>query len=515
MGEIIAWSGDTGAGPGHLHVEFRDEGERPIDPRRAGLVWPSDDSSPAVFGVAIYPADPESQVNGACFPYAAPVERATPGRYRILPVAAAGRVYLGAAVLDLTPEGNRLGVWRAAVRANDRRLFEVQFDRLSYDHQSSGALVFDPYTRIDDVPVMQVWRRSGNLLENYAGSPGDGTVALDEGPQAVTLEFEDYGGNMTVVEVPFCRDTGPRHASRWPVVEDISPRFRGLGVFTRASSGGEMEARFAANLDGTVVRLPLTAMSSGLGGWWLPPRPGAWVCSLSGNGVELRRIPLVAGSARESVHLETDDARFDFPAGTLPPDSCVWLEESGRPELSGLEALSVALHLQPDGAPLLKPFTLKLRVPAGAEKGPVAICRVSGTSASWLTTRRTGEWLVAESTSAGRFVAAVDRQAPAVEAWKTRRDPKRPDRPEIRASVAERGSGIASWDLYCGETWLLASYDPDKSEVAWERDEDLPGPLTSIKLVLVDRAGNHSEWNWQPEAALDPDWSELGRGKKR
>jgi len=511
-GEVIAWSGDTGAGPAHLHVEFRDGAERPVDPRRVGLPWPEDGSSPSIYGVVIYPADPESRVNGTCFPYAAPMEKIVAGRSCAVPVAATGRVYFGAAVLDLTPRGDRLGVWRATVRQGDSRVFEVRMDRLSYDDQPCGALVFDPYSLINDVPVMQLWRRPGNTLDVYAGVAGDGVVSVGDGADPVTLEFEDFGGNVSAVEVQFRRGAGSESPSRWPIAEGIFPMFRGIGIFSRVPGGGDVDARFSAVSDGTTVRLPLTAMGEGIGGWWLPGRSGgAWTCSLIVNGVEQNRIPLVVGSSRESAHLETEDARFVFPAGALPPDTCVWLADGGRPELPGLEVITPCVRLFPEGVPLLKPFSLRMRVPAGTEDSSMAVCRVSGTSVRWLNTWRTGEWLVAESSAAGCFVAAVDRLAPTVNGWQTRQDPERPNRPEILVSVSDQGSGIEAWDLYCGETWLLSSYDPDTDLVVWERDEDLPGSLTNLKLVLIDRAGNRSEWDWQPDAASDRDKANGGK----
>src|SRR6185436_11823207 len=40
-GQIVAYSGESGVGPPHLHVEIRDAQDRPIDPFGAGLPRPS------------------------------------------------------------------------------------------------------------------------------------------------------------------------------------------------------------------------------------------------------------------------------------------------------------------------------------------------------------------------------------------------------------------------------------------------------------------------------------------
>jgi murein DD-endopeptidase MepM/ murein hydrolase activator NlpD len=54
-GDVIAFSGETGVGVPHLHLEIRDAEERPLDPLRAGLLV-DDDRAPRIRRIALTPA---------------------------------------------------------------------------------------------------------------------------------------------------------------------------------------------------------------------------------------------------------------------------------------------------------------------------------------------------------------------------------------------------------------------------------------------------------------------------
>ncbi len=66
-------------------------------------------------------------------------------------------------------------------------------------------------------------------------------------------------------------------------------------------------------------------------------------------------------------------------------------------------------------------------------------------------------------------------------------------RPIVHATVEDVGSGIESAEIYCGKKWMLAAYDPERSKVHWERDEDLPSGAQTIRFRLRDAAGNTTE----------------------
>src|SRR6266571_1215882 len=67
-GEVIAWSGESGAGGPHLHFEIR-RGDVAYNPQRAGLVVP-DRVSPTLETLTLEPLDDSSLVEGRSGPFA-------------------------------------------------------------------------------------------------------------------------------------------------------------------------------------------------------------------------------------------------------------------------------------------------------------------------------------------------------------------------------------------------------------------------------------------------------------
>lgn len=63
-GDVICWSGETGAGPPHLHVELRDSGGSPLNLMDHGLAV-RDTIPPDIGDVALIPLDRNSAVNGS------------------------------------------------------------------------------------------------------------------------------------------------------------------------------------------------------------------------------------------------------------------------------------------------------------------------------------------------------------------------------------------------------------------------------------------------------------------
>ena len=63
-GEIIAYTGDTGAGPAHLHFEIRDPDFNPVNPGLSANLRPVDSIPPEMKQVLLQPMDARSSVDG-------------------------------------------------------------------------------------------------------------------------------------------------------------------------------------------------------------------------------------------------------------------------------------------------------------------------------------------------------------------------------------------------------------------------------------------------------------------
>ncbi|MCK5863308.1 MAG: M23 family metallopeptidase, partial [Candidatus Hydrogenedentes bacterium] len=158
-GRQIAVSGSTGAGPPHLHYELRDSAGRPFNPKLAGAVWP--DTVPPIFrSVLIAPEGNAGTVNGGFKPIILDVVRHKGGHYTTAPITASGRIGIAADVIDPGNDGIKMGVHVLRLTHENKEVFQVRHDYISYNNISNGAVAYHPFF-LNEGHYLLLWRWSG------------------------------------------------------------------------------------------------------------------------------------------------------------------------------------------------------------------------------------------------------------------------------------------------------------------------------------------------------------------
>lgn len=204
-GELIAHSGQTGAGAPHLHFEIRDGDNRPQNP----LLFPGirlKDTTPPKFKAVwlVYRDDHSLFADGERDIRLKPVTDKA-GRTRIADtVLVTGRFAVEAAVTDVVAPGSfAIGPERLTLTIDGRRYHRVEYDRLDYAENRLSLLDRDPDPAKRDYDrVYALYRKPGNTLSNYrSDAPGDGTFAdTVEGFHTVAIEAADAFGNTRTLE---------------------------------------------------------------------------------------------------------------------------------------------------------------------------------------------------------------------------------------------------------------------------------------------------------------------------
>ncbi|MEQ1834727.1 MAG: M23 family metallopeptidase, partial [Candidatus Eisenbacteria bacterium] len=136
-GEQVAWSGESGAGPPHLHVEVR-HGDFALNPLLAGLAVP-DTVPPVITRLVLEPLDEHAFVERGAAPYTyAFAPRAKPGVAEDTLVVE-GRVRLTLAASDATNEAVRQPVRIVGARWNGEWV-ECRMDSVSWAGEMSQTL---------------------------------------------------------------------------------------------------------------------------------------------------------------------------------------------------------------------------------------------------------------------------------------------------------------------------------------------------------------------------------------
>jgi len=495
-GEIIAKSGDTGIGVPHLHWEIRGVDGRLINPRRLGISWP-DQTRPILRGLLAIPQDPESTINGDVVPQKLPLKDLGNGTYTTDPVAVVGNFTFAVDVIDPVTGGAKLGIYSAETRLGDEIGFALHNDYLDYDTNESGKVAFYPYSP-GGGPFLSLWRWPGNNAPSFASSPGTGWLAAPATPGEATITLADFLGNTATLRIPLT-----------PGRPDIPTPTAANGGAGRAwLDACEQYAVISARFEQPEATAPRAFLT----------RDGAKteIAVLRAGGRTFRapfnishgqqatltlEHPRIPPFTREIYAYRAGEAQKPASSGgfTLTPakDSpfgvlYLSIADAPTPPRDPIRRLGPAWHVWPDDAPIAAPVQISLPMPDGAEDpARVAIYRNRGGGWTALTTKRQDGRLTAQTDRFGVFAVLEDTLPPVIANLSP--DAKTPitsRRPHIRATISDIGSGIAAYDVTCGDQWLLTAYDPEKSTLEWERDKDLPTGQQTLRIQVRDTAGN-------------------------
>ena len=284
-GDLVAYSGESGAGPPHLHLELRDANNIPINPLLAD--YAIEDSTPPVFQrVGFVPFGMESRVNGQSAPTSVALrwdedERiyATQKKVQIH-----GRVGINALVWDRADAAtNKLAPYALKLLVDGREVFaaaygsvsyseahQVQLDRMYIDYGSGRGRFFN------------LFRRPGNRLDFYQGS-ADGLLRSAAGSNAAFLAEGEH-----VVEVVATDAFGNSSRARFVVVVNAVPVVASARI-TERDRGWSLDAKVGdaddALLEVEVYRLKkdnkwqslrVDQIAVGANSWQLSEKASLW-----------------------------------------------------------------------------------------------------------------------------------------------------------------------------------------------------------------------------------------------
>lgn len=224
-GEVIGYTGQTGAGPQHLHFEVRTADNFPLNPLALGVGY-DDRIAPEFRGILVRPLfveKPNSRVAGSYEPSFYQAERGSrPGRYVIQkPILADGAVGLAVDCDDPTGYKEYTLVPRTyLMTANNLRFFEVRHDSLDFATTRQIDLEYDfDWLARTGAKVQRLHRHSRNQLPWYHRDLGDGVLdperagtAIVPGENNIVIIAIDAAGNEATLEMTVVFNKAPQLA---------------------------------------------------------------------------------------------------------------------------------------------------------------------------------------------------------------------------------------------------------------------------------------------------------------
>jgi len=222
-GEVIAYSGDTGAGPPHLHFELRNERNVALNPLLQGYAF-SDNIPPRVFAVAFIPLDGRARIDGK--PESANAKLVYRNGMWTIPRVPrlSGRIGVTIAAADQVQRtGNIVGIFGTTLAVDGQEVFRREYDNLEMDNQFHAP--FDRsfiVNRVTKGRYYNLFKLPGNRLRFYGDAPagagilqcGTGSTqspgtSLARGLHEATITVSDASGNATRVRFSFRVDRNP------------------------------------------------------------------------------------------------------------------------------------------------------------------------------------------------------------------------------------------------------------------------------------------------------------------
>lgn len=206
-GDLVAYTGSSGAGPAHLHFEIRDRNNSPMNPLTNGFPV-GDTNPPRFYAVRLDPLTVDSYSS-----HHAPLTLTYNNEDHVYTpaetMAIEGSFVVCAQIHDFIDKTtNVMSPYQIKLFCNNELKHHVRYEKFSYDHAYQSDLDYDlAMSWTAGVPFHRLTVEPGNKLSIYEHhDPGRGrieTIDLAPGQHHLKIIASDAAGNSATAMIPF------------------------------------------------------------------------------------------------------------------------------------------------------------------------------------------------------------------------------------------------------------------------------------------------------------------------
>jgi hypothetical protein len=516
-GDVIAFSGESGAGFAHLHLEVRDGEGRSLNPLRLIDDLQRDVLAPLPLGVLLRSRN-GSLVNGDCGEFYFKLHREGQAYTLPRPLELSGACDVVLQAVDLSDVGHVIPPFALAAGLDGRPVYAVAFERLTRDDNNQLGMLYDMAHSTASTFFFNLCSQKGFVLERSGGRLADELACLTPGLHEIRVVLADQAGNQTPVVLPLLKVAPVASRAPWALAEpfrggsgvmqglEFVPFVNGDDITIKVKEfpvpAGSVKLRIG---QGQAERMVVaTACTDGVCFTFKPLNHElrlrlSFERSENGMLVEVRQKTLQAVLLENGLPqtVRWKDFSAEFGPTTVQEPTVLLLEEVAlQPDLP---LLAGPVRSYPGHFAFLDAVHFRFRIPPGAPRPEqLGIYRYSPQSRSWayIPSRFDQEpgFVSARVLTAGTFALLRDIFPPAVSL--RRLGSRRLGRlKQLFVRLSDRGEGIndAAIEVLLNGLRLEGDFDPDWSHFSLE---NLPGLRKGPNVLMVraaDLAGNRVE----------------------
>jgi|GEM_PF-6772249 len=206
-GEVIAYSGDTGAGPPHLHFEISDKNGNIFNPfERLTQDALPDNTTPVISSAILIPEDENTLIDAKPLRYAVNFKNEQAASGADAGINVVGSIAIAVKIFDenkiFKQNDSKIGIYDIELKCDGKTIYSLKFDKIDKKHSRRSELVYDMY--YSNLNNGNFYYNLYNFISDAAFPPfisnveNNGIIEIKKGERKLIEIFaSDYSGNLS------------------------------------------------------------------------------------------------------------------------------------------------------------------------------------------------------------------------------------------------------------------------------------------------------------------------------
>jgi len=201
-GSLIGYSGETGSGFPHLHLEIRNSENYAINPFKMISFPERDENKPVISGIILRSIG-KTKINGVNGEIFFKAYQTGNGKYTLDKIEVDGEFESILNATDISDTGRRVAPYKISANINGNTVFDISFEKFKWAENNEIGFVYDMYYSNLSNYFFNLFSQEGYTLKKIGLNPKEIFITLKNGYNLLTVNISDNFGNRSILEVPF------------------------------------------------------------------------------------------------------------------------------------------------------------------------------------------------------------------------------------------------------------------------------------------------------------------------